>query len=294
MIDTTHTTNLNNYHHHHNHLHHPQTLIKDSAQDNPFVDCLINDVDQVVDQKVSDDSDLILNSSTSSISSRYLSSNTDNLNRNRLYSNSSSSQLQQHQTGFSPKPNRSPSVNYNVKFSNDYLANMGKFQYILMAPTSPAVKINEDTLTYLNQGQNYELKLSCNDRSSLNLNIANSSLVDASSSYSFNNTEDIKPMLHIDTKLNENRAYLINNCNETTLNQAVCGAGNEQDAALGSDNSQNDSSSAKNSQNNCLVYLSVIRLCFWDRKLQEIEHEEIKEVIDFVGFKFSQFQVMVT
>jgi hypothetical protein len=27
------------------------------------------------------------------------------------------------------------------------------------------------------------------------------------------------------------------------------------------------------------IYLSIIRLCFWDRKLQEIEQDEIKEVI---------------
>ncbi|XP_033733292.1 transcription factor CP2-like [Pecten maximus] len=33
------------------------------------------------------------------------------------------------------------------------------FQYILGAATSPAVKINEETLTYLNQGQSYEIKL---------------------------------------------------------------------------------------------------------------------------------------
>lgn len=33
------------------------------------------------------------------------------------------------------------------------------FQYVLGAATSPAVKINEETLTYLNQGQSYEIKL---------------------------------------------------------------------------------------------------------------------------------------
>ena len=27
------------------------------------------------------------------------------------------------------------------------------------------------------------------------------------------------------------------------------------------------------------VYLSILRLCFWDRKLQENEYEEIKKVI---------------
>ncbi|RUS75951.1 hypothetical protein EGW08_016297 [Elysia chlorotica] len=33
------------------------------------------------------------------------------------------------------------------------------FQYILGSATSPAVKMNEETLTYLNQGQSYEIKL---------------------------------------------------------------------------------------------------------------------------------------
>lgn len=34
-----------------------------------------------------------------------------------------------------------------------------RFQYILAAATSIATKNNEDTLTYLNQGQSYEIKL---------------------------------------------------------------------------------------------------------------------------------------
>uniref|UniRef100_UPI00358F764A upstream-binding protein 1-like isoform X2 n=1 Tax=Myxine glutinosa TaxID=7769 RepID=UPI00358F764A len=33
------------------------------------------------------------------------------------------------------------------------------FQYVLCAPTSPAVKLHEDTLTYLNQGQSYEIRM---------------------------------------------------------------------------------------------------------------------------------------
>ncbi|XP_075168076.1 transcription factor CP2 like gemini isoform X2 [Haematobia irritans] len=41
-----------------------------------------------------------------------------------------------------------------VANSDDY-----KFQYILAAATSIATKNNEDTLTYLNQGQSYEIKL---------------------------------------------------------------------------------------------------------------------------------------
>ncbi|KAH3874320.1 hypothetical protein DPMN_037562 [Dreissena polymorpha] len=42
-------------------------------------------------------------------------------------------------------------------FKQDY--HNSNFQYILGAATSPAVKLNEDTLTYLNQMQSYELKL---------------------------------------------------------------------------------------------------------------------------------------
>lgn len=34
-----------------------------------------------------------------------------------------------------------------------------RFQYVLSAPTSPATKMNEETLTYLNQGQAYDLKI---------------------------------------------------------------------------------------------------------------------------------------
>lgn len=41
-----------------------------------------------------------------------------------------------------------------------YIANIFcRFQYILAAATSIATKNNEETLTYLNQGQSYEIKL---------------------------------------------------------------------------------------------------------------------------------------
>ncbi|XP_023682733.1 transcription factor CP2-like protein 1 isoform X1 [Paramormyrops kingsleyae] len=36
---------------------------------------------------------------------------------------------------------------------------MPAFQYVLCAPTSPAVKIHDETLTYLNQGQSYEIRM---------------------------------------------------------------------------------------------------------------------------------------
>lgn len=34
-----------------------------------------------------------------------------------------------------------------------------RFQYILGAATSVAMKMNEESLTYLNQGQSYEIKV---------------------------------------------------------------------------------------------------------------------------------------
>ncbi|KAJ8334821.1 hypothetical protein SKAU_G00404600 [Synaphobranchus kaupii] len=33
------------------------------------------------------------------------------------------------------------------------------FQYVLCASTSPAVKLHDETLTYLNQGQSYEIRM---------------------------------------------------------------------------------------------------------------------------------------
>ncbi|XP_072502384.1 transcription factor CP2-like protein 1 isoform X2 [Notamacropus eugenii] len=38
------------------------------------------------------------------------------------------------------------------------------FQYVLCAVTSPAVKQHEETLTYLNQGQSYEIRMFCNPK----------------------------------------------------------------------------------------------------------------------------------
>lgn len=37
--------------------------------------------------------------------------------------------------------------------------NENRFQYVLCAATSPATRLTEETLTYLNQGQSYEIKL---------------------------------------------------------------------------------------------------------------------------------------
>jgi CP2 transcription factor. len=48
----------------------------------------------------------------------------------------------------------------NVKLDwTDFLKTFFRFQYVLAAATSIATKVNEETLTYLNQGQSYEIKL---------------------------------------------------------------------------------------------------------------------------------------
>ncbi|KAH0998433.1 hypothetical protein HUJ05_004311 [Dendroctonus ponderosae] len=50
--------------------------------------------------------------------------------------------------------------NFGVSSTNNYSSLEDcRFQYVLAAATSIATKQNEDTLTYLNQGQSYEVKL---------------------------------------------------------------------------------------------------------------------------------------
>ena len=69
-----------------------------------------------------------------------------------------------------------------------------------------------------------------------------------------------------------------------TLNQIVCDAAQHDSPQMNMDKmllqELNDPQSPMSNVNGSQdpVYLSIIRLCFWDRKLQEIEHEEIKEV----------------
>ncbi|KAJ8955698.1 hypothetical protein NQ318_008570 [Aromia moschata] len=48
---------------------------------------------------------------------------------------------------------------FAVSSTNYSLIDNSRFQYVLAAATSIATKQNEDTLTYLNQGQSYEIKL---------------------------------------------------------------------------------------------------------------------------------------
>ena len=67
-------------------------------------------------------------------------------------------QSQQPQAGSSSKQKSSVASVDKVDSLNDTLGG-DKFQYIMAASTSLATKINEPTITYLNQGQAYEVRL---------------------------------------------------------------------------------------------------------------------------------------
>ena len=69
---------------------------------------------------------------------------------------------------------------------------------------------------------------------------------------------------------------IISDASENTLNQIICEESQNLENMLFQD--MNPSIVAGSSSGGDPVYLSIVRLCFWDRKLQEIEHEEIKEV----------------
>ena len=92
--------------------------------------------------------------------------------------------------------------------------------------------------------------------------------------------EDIKPLL-IDSKLNKN------NCsdnNQTTLNQIInCSSRSSNSSSNNNGENENVEKLAYNlvdgsDTSNSSLFLSIVRICFWDRKLQEIEQQEIKEV----------------
>jgi len=159
-----------------------------------------------------------------------------------------------------------PNTDFSTLSKSNIFSNtsFNKFQFILIAPTSPAVKLNEETLTYLNQGQNYELKLT-----KLNTPIGQSAYM-----------EGIRPN-PVEKKLSgDNLKKIFTDNTEDTLNQIVCKESSQIDKIVFqelTDRPRTNQSVAPISQNPDQVYLSVIRLCFWDRKLQEIEHEEIKE-----------------
>ena len=153
----------------------------------------------------------------------------------------------------------------NIKFSNEFsnTSIMNKFQFILMAPTSPGVKLNEDTLTYLNQGQNYELKLS---------------RIDIGMPHETSNQEQFAYMTKTSNTVEDIKPVIINlkndNSDEDNLNQ--------DKTSSGSSGSCEDIIKSAGKLENCELggfnYMSVVRLCFWDRKLQEMEQDEIKEV----------------
>jgi hypothetical protein len=165
----------------------------------------------------------------------------------------------------------------NVSGANSYNTNTclssNKFQYILMAPTSPGVKISEDTLTYLNQGQNYELKMSCAADVLTTCSSYNepSGIMDEQYGYlggsdSNNTLEDIKPLIHKSSDEEKQQRGL-----------PCCSNGQLAENGIVKENIKYESGGGGMEYND-LNYLSVIRLCFWDRKLQENEQEEIKEV----------------
>ena len=258
-------------------------------------ECLINEagvnVDTIASENKTDED--ILQSSTSSNSSNssysyninnasnryhqhqqqqhYAHMHQQNVHQNSLeYSHNTNSSL--NNIYFTNKKAIKQDTNLNENSSQTYtseksigFSNENKFQYFLMAPTSPAVKTNEDTLTYLNQGQNYELRLSLTDSVATN----NSNLSSIKMCNNFENCkqdktnpsnylEDIKPLI-INGKPNIN----MNDINANSNN-------NGQQSKY----QTSDSNDAKTNP----VYLSIIRLCFWDRKLQETELQEIKEV----------------
>ncbi|KAF5285674.1 hypothetical protein FQA39_LY16538 [Lamprigera yunnana] len=100
--------------------------------------------------------------------SSIIDGNNDNNNNQTMFNNSlhhllgssSYSPVQNNTDGANIVSSSSlPQDNYNVSSSSGTFSEHGRFQYVLAAATSIATKVNEDTLTYLNQGQSYEIKL---------------------------------------------------------------------------------------------------------------------------------------
>jgi hypothetical protein len=149
---------------------------------------------------------------------------------------------------------KSTTANFNLNYNDFYEQQQQQllehhFQYILVAPTSPAIRINEDSLTYLNQGQNYELRILKND--------------------------SLKSLSNFETNYSSKKFY--NNKSKSSL--STIATTKIESPSSSSSIQENRLSSSSSGVNSGPVYLSIIRLCFWDRKLQEIEQDEIKEVI---------------
>lgn len=198
------------------------TVISQSSNDRDT-----NDSDESADCENSDDFDnlsFIINPQQKSQLSYTQPANS--FNRNFSATNASDGQNKSYLSSINTilpnTQNNSLTMEKNTNFNEEYLNSINKYQYLLMANTSPAVKINEETLTYLNQGQSYELK--------------------------FNKTNYIASVIKKSDSDNEDLYKKTDKIASTT------------------------------EDNDDQMYLSIIRLCFWERKLQEIEDEEIKEV----------------
>ncbi|KAK0134180.1 Transcription factor CP2-like protein 1 [Merluccius polli] len=63
------------------------------------------------------------------------------------------------QHGLCSPPPRSEALAPFLKNEAEHSSKLNPFQYVLCAATSPAVKRQDETLTYLNQGQSYEIRM---------------------------------------------------------------------------------------------------------------------------------------
>lgn len=207
-----------------------------------------------------------------------------------IYSNGSASSMMSYSSSYCTLRRSSRSTSSSAVYNNGSSSNgfaptverprstVGKVQFVLMAPTSPGVKVNEDSLTYLNQGQNYELKFSARVDSTTDTSVSFDSLNQycymGDSSNNSSSFDDVKPAALINLK---NRSSTVDESEENEDSQS---SNKMEDRVELTDlsNSNKSKETAAQARSTTHNYLSVIRLCFWDRKLQEIEHEEIKEV----------------
>ena len=106
---------------------------------------------------------LPVTSSQTNTTSSHDGSNNHNVFNNTLHHLLGTSTYSSLQNNIENKLVSSPSPlsqdSYNVTSSSNHFGEDSRFQYVLAAATSIATKVNDDTLTYLNQGQSYEIKL---------------------------------------------------------------------------------------------------------------------------------------
>jgi hypothetical protein len=136
-------------------------------------------------------------------------------------------------------------LNPAVKYSNEILNKINRVKFLLMAPTSPAVKISEPSLTYLNQEQNYELRLIYTEL--FNKHNSQSSYIDK------------------DLKQKGKEFFGVKDVSDMKTD---------------------------NQDKNNPVFLSLLRLCFWDHKLQEKERDKIKQVLFICLIRVSKTQFL--